>query len=137
MPRKTPSAHLADSFARYPTVHQWIPYYTIWYRHDGDEWYIHSPRATYEQLVQSREGATLAQTRAKKRGHLRAYQQHLERREMLDRVLEVFGALMAQHPTLTLAEACRDPLPQGVQRVLDRPATVPGSAHPLRRVREL
>jgi hypothetical protein len=127
--------------AKHPIVHQWIPYFAIWFREGREEWYVHSPRATYAQLVQAREGAAADQARAKKRLQFRAWLGHTERVEMLKRVLDAFGPLMAQYPTMSLAEACGDPLPSGVTPVLTPEVAgalqEQGRPHPLRVVKEL
>ena len=73
-----------------------------------EEWYVHSPRATYAHLQGCLATALADQARAKKRHWFRAYHDYSARLAMLDMVLETFGPLMAQHPTMTLAEACGD-----------------------------
>jgi hypothetical protein len=118
MPRPHLSPHFAADIARYPQVYQWVVYYTIWFRQDGEKRYIHSPRATYAHLCQSLADARRDQARARTRRHSRAYAEHTARVEMLDRVLEAFGPLMARHPTMPLAEACGDPLPDEQRPVL-------------------
>ena len=117
-------------FAQYPRVHQWIPFLALKYMQGKEEWYVHSPRATYAHLQGCRETALADQARAKKRHWFRAYHEHSARLAMLDMVLETFGPLMAQHPTMTLAEACGD-------SVQSRQMPESGWKHPLRRVREL
>jgi hypothetical protein len=121
-------------FAKYPLVHQWVPFLAFKYMQGKEEWYVHSPRATYAQLKQCRATALTDQARARKRHWRRAYLEHSARLATLDMVLETFGPLMAQHPTMTLAEACGDTPPEGQGSA---PRLPPGYTHPLRRVREL
>jgi hypothetical protein len=122
-------------------VHQWIPFWSVWYREGKEEWFIHSPRAAYTHLQKARAWAAAEQARARKRGHFNAWEKHAERLAMLDHVLEAFGAVLAQHPTMTLAEACGDKVPPQALRVLPEGQPPLGwghqTPHPLRRTREL